>query len=137
MFGRSIPYRSAVFTLPAYLALRGWLPEGLSPGRVRSFMTAATHRIMESQGVFDPQGWLTIGFCGQQDSLGESYLAISSLYLACNVLLPLGLPPEHAFWSARAEDWTARRAYAGQQIPRDASLSGDMLAPHQIQWGVR
>lgn len=136
VFGRSVTYRCAIFTLPAYLALRGWLPESLSPGRVRAAVTAATRRIMESPGVFDADGWATIGFCGAQDDIAESYSAVSSVYQACNVLLPLGLAPDDPFWSAPGEDWTSRRAYAGGSVPRDASLAGDILTPHQLQWGV-
>ncbi len=136
IIGRSFVYRCAIFTLPCYLALRGWLPESLSPGRMRACIMAATRRIMDAPGVFDGRGWLTIGFCGGQDDLGESYIAVSSLYLVSNVFLPLGLPPENPFWAAPGEEWTSQRAYAGLPIPRDSSLSGDILAPHQVQWGV-
>jgi hypothetical protein len=77
---------------------------------------------MDAPGTFDAQGWLQIGFCGHQPSLGESYISTGSLYLCSAVLLPLGLPPSHAFWSGAPEDWTSRRILAGQDLPTDHAL---------------
>jgi len=134
--GRSIVYRAGTLTLLAYLALNQQLPGSLPPGQVRAACAAVTRRLMEAPGVFDQQGWLQIGWCGAQDDLGEPYIAVSSLYLAANILLPLGLPPEAPFWSEPAQPWTSRRAYSGQPIPRDHSLSGDVLSTSQLQWGT-
>jgi hypothetical protein len=120
--GRSITYRCGALQVLAQMALRGELPAPLTPGRVRAALTAAMHRLMDATGTFDSQGWLQIGFCGHQPSLGESYISTGSLYLCSAVLLPLGLPPSHPFWSGAPEDWTSRRILAGQDMPADHAL---------------
>jgi len=120
--GRSITYRSGAFHLLAQTALLGELPAPLTPPRVRSALTAMMRRLMDAHGTFDDAGWLRIGFCGHQPNLGESYISTGSLYLCSVVLLPLGLPPSHAFWSGATEDWTSRRMLAGQDLPADHAI---------------
>jgi hypothetical protein len=120
--GRSITYRTGAFQLLAQMALSGELPAPLTPPRVRAALTAMIHRLMDPPGTFDTEGWLQIGFCGHQPSLGESYISTGSLYLCSAVLLPLGLPPSHTFWFGAPEDWTSRRILAGQDMPADHAL---------------
>lgn len=69
--GRSVVYRTGTLTLLAYLALNKRLPASLPPGQVRSACAAVTRRLMEAPGVFDREGWLQIGWLGEQDDLGE------------------------------------------------------------------
>ena len=76
----------------------------------------------EAPGTFDSQGWLTIGFCGHQPSIGERYISTGSLYLCAAGLLPLGLPPEDEFWQAESQSWTSRRLWTGQDMPPDHAL---------------
>ena len=64
--GRSLPYRFGAFQLLAQMALQHQLPEDLKPSQVRSALTAVIKRMIEAPGVFDSNGWLTIGFCGHQ-----------------------------------------------------------------------
>ena len=78
-------------------------------------------KTLEAPGTFD-RGWLTVGFCGHQPHLGESYISTGSLYLAATALLPLGLPPSHPFWSAAPEDWTQKRIWRGEDLPTDHAL---------------
>ena len=120
--GRSIAYRSGAFHLLAQMALLRELPAGLTGPRVRSALTAVMHRTLDAAGTFDSAGWLTVGLCGHQPHLGESYISTGSLYLCATVLLPLGLPAEDAFWSGASEDWTSRRLWRGEDGIADHAL---------------
>ncbi|HEV3199853.1 MAG TPA: DUF2264 domain-containing protein [Bryobacteraceae bacterium] len=120
--GRSITYRCGAFQVLAQMALLGELPAPLTGARVRSALTAVIHRSLEAPGTFDQDGWLTVGFCGHQPHLGESYISTGSLYLTAAVLLPLGLRADHAFWTAPAEDWTARRLWRGEDGVADHAI---------------
>ncbi|HEX4947348.1 MAG TPA: DUF2264 domain-containing protein [Blastocatellia bacterium] len=117
--GRSLAYRFGAFQLLGQIALQKQLPKAIAPAQVRSALTAVMRRMMEAPGTFDKEGWLTIGFCGHQPALGETYISTGSLYLCAVGLLPLGLPPEDEFWVAPFADWTARKVWAGQNIESD------------------
>lgn len=121
--GRSITYRCGAFHLLAQMALLRELPAPLTGARVRSALTAVMRRVLEAPGTFDKDGWLTIGFCGHQPHLGESYISTGSLYLCATALLPLGLAPSDAFWAQPAEDWTSRRLWRGEDAPADHAIS--------------
>jgi len=120
--GRSLAYRFGALQLLAQMALRHELPEGVSLAQVRSGMTAVIRRMIEAPGTFDANGWLTIGFAGHQPQIGESYISTGSLYLCAAGLLPLGLRPNDEFWSAPPADWTAKRAWAGVDLPNDHAI---------------
>lgn len=124
VLGRSIAYRSGAFHLLAQMALRGELPEGVTPGHARSALTAVMRRTIEAPGTFDADGWLRVGLAGHQPSLGESYISTGSLYLCTFALLPLGLPATHPFWTSPATDWTSRKAWSGQDLATDHALKG-------------
>jgi hypothetical protein len=121
--GRSIAYRFGALQLLAQMALRRDLPEGVSPGQVRSALTAVIRRQAQAPGTFDAQGWLRIGFCGHQPGVGERYISTGSLYLCAMGLLPLGLPPSDEFWSSPAAPWTQKRAWSGEPFPIDKALT--------------
>ena len=120
--GRSVTYRCGAFHLLAQMALLGQLPAGLNGPRARVALTAVARRTLDAQGTFDDAGWLTVGCCGHQPHLGESYISTGSLYLCATVLLPLGLAPAHPFWTGTAEDWTSRRIWRGEDAPADHSI---------------
>jgi hypothetical protein len=120
--GRSIAYRFGALQLLAQMALQRDLPEGVAPPQVRAALTAVIRRSIEAPGTFDDQGWLRIGFCGHQPGIGERYISTGSLYLCAVGLLPLGLPATDPFWSAPAQPWTAKRAWAGEAFPIDHAL---------------
>ena len=120
--GRSLAYRFGALQLLAQMALRRELPDGVSPAQARSAMTAVIRRMMDAPGTFDADGWLTIGFAGHQPHIGESYISTGSLYLCAAGLLPLGLPPSDEFWSTPPADWTAKRAWAGADLPNDHAI---------------
>jgi len=123
--GRSLAYRFGTFHLLAQMALRQELPGVIVPAQVRCALTAVVRRMIEAPSTFDGHGWLTIGFCGHQPTLGESYISTGSLYLCATVLLPLGLPSSNAFWQGEAE-WTARKIWIG----RNALALTDHLSLH-------
>ena len=80
-------------------------------------------RVLEPKGTFDAGGWLTIGACGHQPHLGETYISTGSLYLCASAFLPLGLKPADPFWAKPAEDWTSRRLFRGEDAPADHAIS--------------
>lgn len=120
--GRSIAYRCGAFQVLAQMTYQEQLPKELSGAQVRSALTAVIRRSLEAPDTFDKNGWLTIGFCGHQPDVGEYYISTGSLYLCTVAFLPLGLKPDHAFWTAPAEDWTSKKAYAGKPFPIDHAI---------------
>lgn len=121
-FGRSLAYRCGAFQHLAQMALQRSLPDELPAHQVRSALTAVIRRTMDAPGTFDPNGWLTIGLCGHQPSIGENYISTGSLYLCTVAFLPLGLSPTDPFWSGPSVDWTARKIWSGQDIKADHAL---------------
>ena len=121
VLGRSITYRFGAFHLLAQIALRQELDPTLQPAQVRCALTAVIKRVLEMPVTFDEQDWLTIGLCGHQPELGESYISTGSLYLCATVFLPLGLPADNAFWQGQAL-WTAQKAWGGTSTPIDHAL---------------
>jgi hypothetical protein len=120
--GRSTCYRFGAFQLLAQIAWRKELPERVTPAQVRCALTAVIRRMIEAPGTFDDNGWLRIGFCGHQPSLGEVYISTGSLYLCAVGLLPLGLPPADEFWTANPERWTSQKLWAGEDLPADHAI---------------
>jgi hypothetical protein len=117
--GRSLAYRCGAMQVLAQMALRRALPEGVSPAQTRGALTAVIRRTLDAPGTYDSAGWLQIGFCGHQPGVGERYISTGSLYLCAVALLPLGLPPGDAFWSAPGQPWTSVRAWSGEVFPID------------------
>lgn len=119
VIGRSVSYRFAAFQVLAQTALSGRLPETLSPGQVRSALTAVMRNLFEKPGTFDENGWLTIGIAGEQPELGDTYLSTPCVYLCSVGFLPLGLPADDPFWTTPGEEWTGKKAFSGKQFPID------------------
>jgi hypothetical protein len=120
--GRSLAYRFGVFQLLSQISLMNQLPDELNPGQVRSALSAVIHRMIEAPGTFDSEGWLTIGFCGHQPAIGESYISTGSLYLCTTGMVALGLSANHPFWTSPAVDWTAKKAWSGVDMKKDHAL---------------
>ena len=121
MLGRSCGYRYGAFQALAHTALLGSLPKGVSPAQVRSALTAVIKR-QTVKSMFDPEGWLTLGFCGHQPDVAENYVSTGSAYLCCFVFLPLGLPEDAEFWSGKDEKWSSQRVWSGEKVMRDAAI---------------
>jgi len=120
--GRSLTYRFGVFHALSHLALHHNLPQKLIPAQVRCALTSVIKNIIEKPGVFDEEGWLTVGFTGYQPSLGEAYISKGSVYLCMCVFLPLGLPPTDSFWSGTPKKWSSLKIWSGEDFERDVSL---------------
>jgi len=120
--GRSITYRCGAFHHLADAALRDALPQDLKPEQVRSALAAVIRKTLGATNTFDEHGWLRIGLCGHQPSLGETYISTGSLYLCSAAFLPLGLSPEHRFWARPDIAWTAQKAWRGEDMPADHAI---------------
>ena len=131
--GRSIPYRMAVFQPLAQLAWREQLPEELSYGQVRAGMTAVLRQMFCRPGYsnFNEGGFLTIGFVGNHPNVADWYTNNGSLYLTSLAFLPLGLPADHPFWTAPAEKWTSKKAWEGDDFPKDHKWN---INPQKLYW---
>lgn len=119
VFGRSITYRTATLQPLALLAWRQQLPKELSNGQVRAAMSAVIQRMFGDNRNFNEKGFLTLGFNGKQPNISDWYTNNGSLYMASLAFLPLGLPAEHPFWTDAPQPWTSKKAWGGEEFPKD------------------
>jgi hypothetical protein len=120
--GRSLAYRCGAFHHLATMAFRKDLPDALKPAQVRGALTAVIRRTLEQPGTFDDAGWLRIGLCGHQPSIGENYISTGSLYLCAAAFVPLGLRADDPFWSSAARPWTSQQVWTGADIATDHAV---------------
>lgn len=120
--GRSIVYRFGAFHALSQASLLHLLPDGIHPAQVRCALTAVIRRQLQSPKNFDADGWLRVGFTGEQLGMSESYINTGSVYLCAMGLLPLGLPGDDPFWSAPYTEWTNLKAWNGIDVPADSAL---------------
>ncbi|MFN8354574.1 MAG: DUF2264 domain-containing protein [Spirosomataceae bacterium] len=128
-FGRSITYRVGAFQSLAHAALIHQLPEHVSPAQVRCALTAVMKRMFGQDGVFDRDGWLTLGFAGHQPTIADSYSNSGSMYLTTVGFLPLGLPATDAFWADPDAEWTQQKAWSGKPFKKDGAVSYRLRFP--------
>lgn len=121
LLGRSSGYRFGSFQILAQVSLMECLPEGIDPAQVRCALTAVMKRQL-AKGTFDKDGWLTLGWCGHQPGIAESYVSTGSAYLCTFIFLPLGLPADNPFWSAQAAQWSSQKAWNGQPLKTDHAI---------------
>lgn len=81
-------------------------------GRLRAAMTAVLKKQLQEK-EFDTQGFLLVGYQGEQTTLTEDYISKGSGYHCATFFLPLGLSPAHPFGMEPEEDWTSRKIYSG------------------------
>lgn len=122
--GRSLAGRFAIFHALALVAFRSILPPEISQSGVRGALTAVMKRLMDRDDIFDANGWLRVGFCGHQPSIGEYYVSTGSLYICLCGFLPLGLPAEASFWADPDADWTSKRIWNGEDQSCDHFIKG-------------
>lgn len=120
--GRSIVYRVGAFHALGQAALLHLLPASVTPAQVRCALTAVLHRQFASPDNFDENGWLRVGFTGDQIEISESYINTGSTYLCLSGFLPLGLPADHPFWADPYAEWTNLKAWSGKKVKADHSL---------------
>lgn len=117
--GRSLTYRTAVFQPLGLLAWRKRLPATLPEGQVRAATLAAQRAVFRFPSNFDEQSFLTIGFAGHQPKLGDWYSNAGSMYITAASLMALGLPAADSYWTSPALPWTSKKAFSGQEFPKD------------------
>ncbi|MCD7973245.1 MAG: DUF2264 domain-containing protein [Candidatus Azobacteroides sp.] len=117
--GRSMTYRMGAFQPLALAAWKYGCPDKLTYGQIRNALTSIMKKMFSIEGNMDQEGFLRLGFVGYQPELADYYTNNGSLYITSLVFLPLGLPPEHEFWTAPPEEWTSRKAWSGKPFPKD------------------
>lgn len=121
-FGRSVTYRLGAFQALTHAALIHQLPEGVSPAQVRCALTTVMKRMFAQEGIFDNDGWLTLGFAGHQPNIADSYSNAGSMYLTTLGFIPLGLPATDPFWSDPDAEWTQQKAWSGKPFKKDYAV---------------
>jgi hypothetical protein len=122
VIGRSLTYRTAAFQPLALLAWRKQLPASLPEGQVRAALHAAHLAVWRNPTNFTRDGFLTLGFAGHNPAIADWYSNNGSMYIASTGLLALGLPATDSYWTAPAQDWTQKKAFANQPFPRDYAV---------------
>lgn len=120
--GRSVCYRFGAFHALGQAALMHILPAQVKPAQVRCALTAVISRQLESPANFDKDGWLRVGFTGEQIEMSESYINTGSVYLCAFGFVPLGLSPTDEFWSAPYTEWTNKKAWRGEKVEADHAI---------------
>jgi hypothetical protein len=122
MVGRSLSYRCGNLHALAHLALLKLLPDTLPPGQVREAIAAVAFRSLSAPRTLDAEGWLAVGFFGQQPSLAEHYISTGSLYMCTLAFMPLGLSADDPFWQGPGVPTTSERIYGGVDMSADHAL---------------
>jgi hypothetical protein len=117
--GRSLTYRTAVFQPLGLLAWRKRLPPSLPEGQVRAATLAVQRAVFRFPSNFDDKGFLTLGFTGHHPKLADWYSNAGSMYIASESLIALGLPANDSYWTSPALPWTSKKAFSGQEFPKD------------------
>lgn len=104
------------------LAWQEKLPSELSNGQVRAAMTAVIKNMFKDDRNYNKEGFLKLGFNGSQPNISDSYTNNGSLYLASFAFLPLGLSADHPFWTSEPESWTSKKAWEGEDFPKDHAM---------------
>ena len=120
--GRSIVYRVGAFHALAHASLIHKLPKSVVPSQVRCALTAVISRQFSASGTFDDNGWLRIGFAGNQINISEYYINTGSTYLCTSGFLSLGLPETDPFWSEPFASWTGLKAWSGEDVKADHAI---------------
>ena len=115
--GRSSTYRFGGFQA---LAMSVWLGDKLryDYSEVKGALTAVLKKSVTDE-IFDEEGWLYLGFGGNQRMGCEGYSTRGSPYLCCEVFLPLGLPANDKFWTTPSTDWIQCKLWDGRPYSPD------------------
>ena len=122
VIGRSMAYRFGAFQALSQIALWEELPKEIAPSQVRGALMAIVDKHMQSDSMFDQNGWLKLGFHGNQPELAEPYISTGSLYLCSQAFLVLGLPASSDFWAMPNEEWSQQKIWGGKKAVIDKAL---------------
>ena len=123
VLGRSSGYRFGCFQVLSEAALLNILPkDAIDPAQVRCALTAVLKRSLVPE-TFDGNGWLTLGLCGHQRGIADSYVSTGSAYLCTFIFPALGLPADDPFWTSPDAEWSSCRIWSGQEIEADHSIN--------------
>ncbi len=75
-----------------------------------------------SNHIFDKNKYLTLGFSGDQPEIVDIYSNSGSVYFALLIFIPLGLDEDHLFWTSESKNWSQKKIWNCQSIPKDKSL---------------
>ena len=118
VYGRTVTCRlGALHAMAEFVCIVDSIPN-LSMGQLRAAMTAVLRRQLQDKD-FDSQGFLLVGYQGEQPGLAEDYISKGSGYHCATFFLPLGLSPAHPFWMEPDEDWTSRKIYSSGIVEKD------------------
>lgn len=120
--GESLAYRTGIFHALSQAALIKILPSNISPAQVRCALTQVLRTQFEGNQNFLQNNWLAIGINGNQMDVAEKNIDTGSLYMCCEVFLPLGLPQNDSFWTDPFDEWSSLKAWNGNLIQRDQSI---------------
>jgi len=119
--GRSIVYRGGAFHHLSDMSLRKRIPAPLTPGQVRTALTAVLKKTLENPNTYNSKGWLNIGVYGIQPALADVYITTGSLYMSANIFPALGLPDTDEFWTSPAQEFSSQKIWKGENGPYDHS----------------
>lgn len=123
IIGRSITYRFGVFHALGQACLMEILPKHIEPAQVRCAMTAVIKNQLKSPKNFDENGWLKVGFAGDQIQMSENYINTGSIYLCTMGMIALGLPETNKFWSDPYSEWTNKKGWNGEEVKIDKAIN--------------
>jgi hypothetical protein len=119
LIGRTLTCRIGAFHALSHAAYKGFLPGELHPSQVRCALNAVLQTFISCKQNFDKKGFLTVGLCGEQASVAESYISAGSAYHAVTFFVALGLPVNHDFWTKPNSEWSSLIAFSGGKIKPD------------------
>lgn len=129
VYGRTVTCRLGILNAMAeFVCVADSVPR-LSMGQIRMAMNAALLKNL-SDNDFDENGFLKIGFQGQQYQLAEDYISSGSSYHCATFFLPLGLAPSHSFWMDQDKMWSSCEIYSSKDI---ASIDEAYIEPRTIE----
>jgi hypothetical protein len=119
VFGRTLICRFGTFHVLAQASLLKLLPKSIFPSQARSALNAVLSRQMGCLTNFDANGFMTVGFNGEQEKMAETYVSSGSPYHCSTIFLPLGLNKYESFWTDEDQKWTTLKAFNGMEFEAD------------------
>ncbi len=122
LVGESLAYRTGIFHALAQASLIRILPSNISPAQVRCGLTQVLRTQFQNNQNFLQGNWLAIGINGNQIGVAERFIDTGSLYMCCEVFLPLGLPQNDIFWTSPFDEWSSLKAWNSNPIQADQTI---------------